>query len=93
MRVYKAAVLSALAPRQIFTPAQLGTLYILCNVFHKRRPPKSSLIPTWDFGLVLRALSLAPFEPFATASLVAITYKMFVLIALALRARRGELCA
>ena len=51
------------------------------------------LIPTWDFGLVLRALSLAPFELLANASLEAITYKTFVLIALALGACRGELWA
>ena len=57
------------------------------------RPPKSSLIPTWDFGLVLRTLLLAPFEPLATASLEAITYKTFALIAFALGTRRGELCA
>ena len=41
----------------------------------------------WDIGLVLRALSLE------TASLEAITYKAFVVTALALGARRGELCA
>ena len=42
---------------------------------------------------MLRVLSLAPFEPLETASLKAITYKTFVLIALALGARRGEFCA
>ena len=41
---------------------------------------------------MLRAFSLAPFEPLDTASLEAIMYKMFVLIALALGARKGELC-
>ena len=43
--VYKAAILSALAMRLIFTPAQMGTLNKLCNVFHKRGPPKPSPIP------------------------------------------------
>ena len=56
VHVLKAAILSALSPRQIFTPAQLGTLNKLCNVFI--RPPKPS-IPSWDIGLMLRA----PFEP------------------------------
>ena len=32
VRVYKAAILSALSARLIFTPAQLGTLFKLCNV-------------------------------------------------------------
>ena len=52
VHAYKAAILSALAPQQIFTPAQLGTLFKLCTVFLKRRPPMPSLNPTWDFGLV-----------------------------------------
>ena len=82
MRAYEAAILSALAPRHIFTPAQLGTLNKLYNVFHKRRPPKTSLIPTWDIELVLSALSLAPFQPLETATLEAIMYKIFVLCTL-----------
>ena len=88
-----AAILSALSPRQIFPPAQLGTLIKLCNVCHRRRPPKPSPIPTWVIGLVLRAFTLAPFEPLATALLAVVTYKTSVLLALALGARRGELCA
>ena len=45
-----------------------------------------------DIGLVLRAFTLAPFEPLDTALLEAVTYKTFVLTALPLGARRGELC-
>ena len=75
MRAYKAAILSALSQRQIFTLAQLGTLNKLFSVFHRRRPLKPSPTPTWDIGLVLRAFTLAPFEPLATASLKAVTYK------------------
>ena len=90
MRVYKAAILSALSARQIFTLAQLGTL-ILCNVFHRRRPPKPSPIPMWDIWLVLRAFTLAPFELLYSASIEAVIYKTFVLTALALGARKGEL--
>ena len=90
MCAYKAAILSALSPRQIFTPAQLGTLNKLCNVFHRRRPPKPSPVPTWYIGLVLCAFTLAPFEPLATTLLEAVTYKTFVLLALALCACRGQ---
>ena len=92
MHVCKAAILSALSSRQIFTPAQLGTLNKLINMFHKRRPPKPSPIPMWDIELVLCAFSLAPFETLDSVSLEAITYKTFVLITLALGACRGELC-
>ena len=38
----------------------------------------------WDIGLVLCAFTLSPFEPLDTASLEAVTYKTFVLTALAL---------
>ena len=65
---------------KIFTLAQLGTFNKLRNVFHKRRLPKPSPITTWDIGLMLCALTLAFFEPLETASLEAVTYKMFVLI-------------
>ena len=93
VHAYKAAILSALSSRQIFTSAQLGTLNKLCSVFHRRRPLKTSSIPSWDIGLVLHAFMLAPFEPLDSASLEAITYKIFVLIALTLGTREGELCA
>ena len=63
----------------------------LRNSFYKRRPSIPSPVPTWDIGLVLRMLSMAPFEPLQQASLEATTYKAFVLLALALGARRGEL--
>ena len=49
MCAYKAAILSALSLRQIFTPTQVGMLNKLCNVFHKRRPPKPPPIPTWGY--------------------------------------------
>ena len=42
---------------------------------------------------MLRALSLLPFELLETASMDAITYKSFVLLALTLGVRRGKLSA
>ena len=93
MRAHKAAILSALSPRQIFASAQLGTLNKLCNVFHSRRPPLFLSPCGILHGLVLCVFTLAPFEPLDSASLEAVTYKTFVLTALALGARRGELFA
>ena len=73
IRAYKAAI-SCTCAEADFTPAQLGMLNKLCNMFHKRRSLKSSPIPTWDIRLVLRAFTLAPFEPLDSASLQAVTY-------------------
>ena len=89
LRTFKAAILSVLSPRQMFTPAESGTLNKLCNSFKRRRPLKPSSIPTWGIGLVPRAFSKALFEPLDTASLQAVSYKTFVLVALALGAHRG----
>ena len=78
MRAYKAAILSALTPRQIFTSAQLGMLNKLCNMF-KSRLLKLSPIPMWDIGLVLCAFTLALFELLDSAFLQAVPYvKMFL---------------
>ena len=61
--------------------------------FHKIRLLNPFPFSTWDIGLVLHALTLAPFESLVTVSLEAVTYKTFCFSALALGARRGELCA
>ena len=95
IHTFNAAILSVLSPRQIFTPAQLelGTLNKLCSSFKRRRPPKRFPVPTWDIGLVLRAFSQAPLEPLDSTSLQAVSYKTFVLVALALGTHRGKLRA
>ena len=70
----------------------MGTLNKLCNVFRRRRLPKPSpILARGDIGLVLHAFTLAPVELLVSVSLEAVTYKTFVLTALALGTRRGEL--
>ena len=91
--VYKAAILSAHEPRQTFSLVQLATLNKLLNRFYKRKPPKTSPIPDWDIGLVLKAVSLPSFEPLQQASVKVVTYKMLVLVALALGAHKVKLIA
>ena len=71
----------------------LGRSVNCVTLLHKRRLPIYSPVPTCDIWLVLRALSTAPFEPLQQASLKVTTYKAFVLLALMLGARRGELIA
>ena len=79
-RAFKAAFLSALSPRQILTLALLGTLYLLCTGFLRKRPPIPPLFPIGVTGLVLRAFTLAPLESLDTVSFVAVLFETFVLL-------------
>ena len=58
IHTYKAAILSALGPRQSFTMSQLATLNKLLKSFHKRKPPKPSPVLDGDIGVVLKSFSL-----------------------------------
>ena len=58
-----------------------------------QRPPVCKLIPSWDLFQVLSALSEAPFEPLAQASLIQLSIKVAFLLAVATTRRRSELHA
>ena len=55
--------------------------------------PKRRLVPAWDFGIVLKALQLSPFEPLDLISFKFLIYKCCFLLALATGRRRSELHA
>ena len=93
IRTYKAAILSALKPRQPFSTSQLSALNRLLNSFHKRRRPKPCPVPEWDICLVLKAFWLPPVKPIHQASVEALTYKVLVLVALALGTQEGAYCS
>ncbi|XP_038074932.1 uncharacterized protein LOC119742822 [Patiria miniata] len=57
------------------------------------RPPQQRLVPSWDLGSVLSALTKPPYEPLANASLLNLTLKTIFLIAAATARRRSELHA
>ena len=57
------------------------------------RPPSKSLIPSWDPQLVLKALSMAPFEPLEEIPLKYLTWKTVFLVAVTSASRVSELQA
>ena len=58
-----------------------------------QRPPVRKLLPSWSLPTVLEALSKAPFEPLAEASLRSLTIKTVFLVAIASGQRRSALHA
>ena len=58
-----------------------------------QRPPVRKLLPSWSLPTVLEALSKAPFEPLAEASLRNLTIKTVFLVAIASGQRRSALHA
>lgn len=57
------------------------------------RPPPIRRYPTWDLTLVLKALTVAPFEPLASVSLRILTLKLAFLLAITSARRVSELAA
>ena len=58
-----------------------------------QRPRLTPVLPQWDLGIVLEALSKPPYEPLRQASLKHLTLKTVFLLAMALGGRRSELQA
>ena len=58
-----------------------------------RRPRITPVLPQWDLGIVLKALSKPPYEPLWEASLEHLPLKTVFLIAMTLAGRRSELQA
>ena len=58
-----------------------------------QRPRATPVLPQWDLGVVLEALSKPPFEPLREASFKHLTLKTVFLLAMASAGRRSELHA
>ena len=58
-----------------------------------QRPRVTPVLPQWDLGIVLEALSKPPYEPLREASFKHLTLKTVFLLAMALAGRRSELHA
>ena len=61
--------------------------------FSLERPRQKVLVPQWNHGLVLSALTLTPFEPAEEVDLKFLSYKCCFLLALASGRRRSEIHA
>ena len=58
-----------------------------------QRPRVTPVLPQWDIGIVLEALSKPPYEPLREASFKHLTLKTVFLLAMASAGRRSELHA
>ena len=58
-----------------------------------QRPRLTPVLPQWDLGIVLEALSKPPYEPLREASFKHLTLKTVFLLAMASAGRRSELQA
>ena len=58
-----------------------------------QRPRVMPVLPQWDLGIVLEALSKSPYEPLGEALFKHLTLKTVFLLAMALAGRRSELQA
>ena len=58
-----------------------------------QRPRVTPVLPQWDLGIVLEALSKPPYEPLREASFKHLTLKTVFLLAIASAGRRSELHA
>ena len=58
-----------------------------------QRPRVTPILPQWDLGIVLEALSKPPYEPLREASFKHLTLKAVFLLAMASAGRRSELHA
>ena len=56
-----------------------------------QRPRFTPVLPQWDLGIVLEALSKPPYEPLREGSLKHLTLKTVFLLAVASGRRRSEL--
>ena len=58
-----------------------------------QRPRVTPVLPQWDLGIVLEALSKSPYKPLVEASLKHLTLKTVFLLAMASAGRHSELQA
>ena len=65
---------------------------LMANLSRDRRNPRCSL-PPWDLSVVLKALTMSPFEPIRKSDLKWLTLKTVFLITLASGRRRSEIHA
>ena len=74
----------------------VGSHYLVSQFLkgaQRRRPPWVTVVPSWDFTLVLRSVCRPPFEPIREAELRWLSAKTAFLLAITSAKRVGELHA
>ena len=69
------------------------TISDMISSMELQRPRITPVLPQWDLGVVLEALSKSPYEPLREASFKHLTLKTVFLLAMASAVRRSELHA
>ena len=70
---------------------QAKTISDMYNSMVLKRPRMIPVLPGWDLGIMLEALSKPPYEPLWEASLKLLTLKTVFLLAMASLGRSSEL--
>ncbi|MES9880851.1 MAG: hypothetical protein ABW185_08225 [Sedimenticola sp.] len=93
VRGYRSAITSTLRQSSQTDYSNQPLLSEVIRSFELERPRVAYPVPKWDLALVLRAISVSPFEPLSDCSLRLLTLKSVFLLALASGRRRSELHA
>ena len=90
---YRSCLASVLSHTGRAVEVQAKTISDMIMSMELQRPRLTLVLPQWDLGIVLEALSKPPYEPPREASIEHLTLKTVFLLAVASGGRRSELQA
>ena len=90
---YRSCLASVLSCMGRAAEVQAKTISDMIMSMELQRPRLTLVLPQWDLGIVLEALSKPPYEPLREESLKHLTLKTVFLLAMASGGRRSELQA
>ena len=90
---YKSCLASVLSCTGMVVAVQAKTISDMIMSMELQRPRLTPVLPQWDLGIVLEALSKPPYEPLREACLKHLTLKAVLFLAMASAGRRSELQA
>ena len=90
---YRSCIASVLSRIGMAAAVKAKTISDMIMSMELQRPSLTPVLPQWDLGIVLEALSKPPYETLTEASLKHLTLKTFFLLAIASAAGRSELQA
>ena len=88
---YRSCLASVLSSIGKAGAVQAKTISDMITSMELQRPRKTPVLPQWDLGIVLEALSKPPYEPLRKASIKHLTLKAVFLLAMASAGRHIEL--